>query len=71
MVWLFPEGCFPITVANIAKRLALANKKNSCLIEYFSPMPFMLQMMAEDVRASTDYAKWTLLELKGQLCGLL
>lgn len=48
MVWLFPEGQAPITGANILRAINFARSKDATPIKYFSSVPYVLQMLAED-----------------------
>ncbi|KAI9747845.1 MAG: 8-oxoguanine glycosylase ogg1, partial [Chaenotheca gracillima] len=54
MVWLFPGNDVPITAQNIVKSLDVASQAQqqdlSPPVHYFSSVPFVLQMMAEDER---------------------
>lgn len=52
MIWLFPSKDVPITAKNVAKCLEVAGQihtsKNVPPIKYFTSVPYILQMMAED-----------------------
>lgn len=58
MIWLFPSHRMPITPLNIVRCLecaqGAAEKGMSPAISYFAAVPYVLQMMAEDV----DGEKW-------------
>ncbi|KAF4468400.1 nonribosomal peptide synthetase [Fusarium albosuccineum] len=48
MIWFFPEGHAPITGANILKAITYARAKSSVPAKYFSSVPYILQMLAEE-----------------------
>lgn len=52
MIWLFPSKDIPITAKNVTKCLDVAGQidesKNIPPIKYFTSVPYILQMMAED-----------------------
>ena len=52
MVWLFPGKELPITAQNIMKSLERAQSSSECQnlppVTYFSSVPYVLQMVAED-----------------------
>ncbi|RSL62896.1 hypothetical protein CEP54_005510 [Fusarium duplospermum] len=48
MIWLFPEGQAPITGANILKAISFARNKDAAPVKYFSSVPYVLQMLAEE-----------------------
>ncbi|EEU41683.1 uncharacterized protein NECHADRAFT_54322 [Fusarium vanettenii 77-13-4] len=50
MIWLFPEGQAPITGANILKAINFARNKDAAPIKYFSSVPYVLQMLAEEAQ---------------------
>ena len=53
MIWLFPEKKMSITARNVSSCLAYADEVNSRdsvpPVKYFSSVPYVLQMLAEDV----------------------
>ncbi|KAF4986991.1 hypothetical protein FDECE_15656 [Fusarium decemcellulare] len=48
MIWFFPEGHAPITGANILKAITYARAEASAPVKYFSSVPYILQMLAEE-----------------------
>ncbi|KAK7890423.1 hypothetical protein LTR67_008309 [Exophiala xenobiotica] len=51
LIWLFPGQHLPITAANVCKCLEVASScasKGSPEVKYFSSVPYILQMMADD-----------------------
>ncbi|KAJ4183476.1 hypothetical protein NW767_013536 [Fusarium falciforme] len=50
MIWLFPEGQAPITGANILKAINFARNKDVAPVKYFSSVPYVLQMLAEETQ---------------------
>ncbi|KAM0397059.1 hypothetical protein ACHAQC_004592 [Fusarium culmorum] len=47
-IWFFPEGHAPITGSNILKTLQYARDKSPSPIQYFSSVPYVLQMLSEE-----------------------
>ncbi|KAF3384280.1 Iterative polyketide synthase afoE [Penicillium rolfsii] len=50
MLWCFPEGKCPLTARNVVKALEWARRASSAPIKFFSSVPYVLQMLAEDER---------------------
>ncbi|KAL2672665.1 hypothetical protein Neosp_013379 [[Neocosmospora] mangrovei] len=50
MIWFFPEGQAPITAANVLKAINFARNKDSAPVKYFSSVPYVLQMLAEEAQ---------------------
>ena len=54
MIWLFPGQGVPITAGNILKSFDCAQKSEACSksppVRYFSSVPYVLQLLAEDPR---------------------
>jgi hypothetical protein len=52
LIWLFPAANIPITTQNVISSLSIANKATTEIsaecIKYFSSVPYVLQMLAED-----------------------
>ncbi|CAG9989397.1 unnamed protein product [Clonostachys byssicola] len=48
MIWFFPEGLAPITASNIISAVAHARKKCDAPVQYFTSVPYILQMLFED-----------------------
>ncbi|CAH0041867.1 unnamed protein product [Clonostachys rhizophaga] len=48
MIWFFPEGLAPITASNIISAVAHARKKCDTPVQYFTSVPYILQMLSED-----------------------
>ncbi|KAI1083049.1 hypothetical protein F5B20DRAFT_577434 [Whalleya microplaca] len=48
MIWFFPEGVVPITGANVRASVHYAREVSSSPVKYFSSVPYVLQMLAED-----------------------
>ncbi|KAJ4325918.1 hypothetical protein N0V84_003304 [Fusarium piperis] len=48
MIWFFPEGQAPITGANILKTINFSRNKHATPVKYFSSVPYVLQMLAEE-----------------------
>ncbi|CAI6063202.1 unnamed protein product [Clonostachys chloroleuca] len=48
MIWFFPEGLAPITASNIINAVAHARKKCDIPVQYFTSVPYILQMLSED-----------------------
>ncbi|KAI1208037.1 acetyl-CoA synthetase-like protein [Annulohypoxylon truncatum] len=48
MIWLFPEGVVPVTGANVVRSVAYASERSSVPVKYFSSVPYVLQLLAED-----------------------
>ncbi|KAI0025788.1 hypothetical protein F4780DRAFT_789299 [Xylariomycetidae sp. FL0641] len=49
-IWFFPEGRMPITGANILETVARARAASPAPVGYFSSVPYVLQMLAEESR---------------------
>ncbi|GKU06243.1 linear gramicidin synthase subunit d [Fusarium langsethiae] len=47
-IWFFPEGHAPITGSNILKALQYARDKSPIPVQYFSSVPYVLQMLSEE-----------------------
>ncbi|KAG8672351.1 nonribosomal peptide synthetase-like protein nrps11 [Fusarium poae] len=47
-IWFFPEGHAPITGSNILKALQYAREKSPSPVQYFSSVPYVLQMLSEE-----------------------
>jgi thioester reductase-like protein len=47
-IWFFPEGHAPITGSNILKALQYARAKSPSPVNYFSSVPYVLQMLFEE-----------------------
>ncbi|KAJ6440213.1 L-aminoadipate-semialdehyde dehydrogenase [Purpureocillium lavendulum] len=50
MIWLFPEGEIPLTARNITQAVDIARHSSITPVKYFSSVPYVLQMLAEDER---------------------
>ncbi|KAI1761375.1 hypothetical protein GGR53DRAFT_525119 [Hypoxylon sp. FL1150] len=48
MIWFFPEGAVPITGNNIIRSVAYARKQSSVPVNYFSSVPYVLQLLADE-----------------------
>ncbi|KAI1452626.1 acetyl-CoA synthetase-like protein [Annulohypoxylon moriforme] len=48
MIWLFPEGVVPITGANVVRSMAYARERSPVEVKYFSSVPYVLQLLAEE-----------------------
>ncbi|OTB13601.1 hypothetical protein K445DRAFT_13648 [Daldinia sp. EC12] len=48
MIWFFPEGCMPITGANIVRSVLYARSKSPTPVAYFSSVPYVLQLLADE-----------------------
>jgi thioester reductase-like protein len=48
MIWFFPEGEAPITASNVIKAVGFARESNPIPVRYFSAVPYILQMLAEE-----------------------
>lgn len=48
MLWLFPEGKAPITAANVVRAVTHARVTGVSHVGYFSTVPYILQMLADD-----------------------
>ncbi|KAF4977475.1 hypothetical protein FZEAL_5994 [Fusarium zealandicum] len=48
MIWFFPEGHAPITGANLLKAISFARAQSPVPLNYFSSVPHVLQMLAEE-----------------------
>ncbi|CAJ0542531.1 Ff.00g001250.m01.CDS01 [Fusarium sp. VM40] len=48
-IWFFPEGLAPITGANIMKALQFAQSHSPSPVKYFSSVPYVLQMLSEEL----------------------
>ena len=48
MIWLFPGADVPITASNVIKCLKLRRKRGMPEVAYFSSVPYVLQMLAEE-----------------------
>ncbi|KAM0426471.1 hypothetical protein ACHAPT_008162 [Fusarium lateritium] len=48
MIWFFPERQAPITGATILRAISFARNKDSAPVKYFSSVPYVLQMLAEE-----------------------
>lgn len=48
MIWFFPEGLAPVTGDNLLSAISFAQKSSTVLIKYFSSVPYILQMLAEE-----------------------
>ncbi|KAM7189757.1 hypothetical protein V8F33_009896 [Rhypophila sp. PSN 637] len=47
-VWFFPEGSMPMTANTILQSLDFAHQESSTSVGYFSSVPHVLQMLAEE-----------------------
>ncbi|KAI1337549.1 hypothetical protein F5Y15DRAFT_147572 [Xylariaceae sp. FL0016] len=47
-VWFFPEGAMPITGSNIMRSVTCARYRSRAPIKYFSSVPYVLQMLAQE-----------------------
>ncbi|KAI0479348.1 hypothetical protein GGR56DRAFT_690686 [Xylariaceae sp. FL0804] len=47
-IWLFPEGKMPITAANVVSAVRIAEHHCQHTLAYFSSVPYVLQMLAEE-----------------------
>ncbi|KAM0500968.1 hypothetical protein ACHAP8_004689 [Fusarium lateritium] len=47
-IWFFPEGHAPVTGSNILKALQYAREKSPSPVQYFSSVPYVLQMLSEE-----------------------
>ncbi|CVK95863.1 related to nonribosomal peptide synthetase MxcG [Fusarium mangiferae] len=47
-IWFFPEGQAPITGANIIRAIEFARAHSPIPVKYFSSVPYVLQMLAEE-----------------------
>ncbi|EGY17127.1 uncharacterized protein VDAG_08291 [Verticillium dahliae VdLs.17] len=59
MLWLFPEAELPVTAGNVVRSIDACRKSCTVPIQYFSSVPYVLQMLAED-----DYGIRTLQSMK-------
>ncbi|KAF2170519.1 hypothetical protein M409DRAFT_19339 [Zasmidium cellare ATCC 36951] len=50
LIWLFPGKEAPITATNVVKCLEAAEKAGTPRVEFFSSVPYVLEMLAEDER---------------------
>ncbi|VUC24989.1 unnamed protein product [Clonostachys rosea] len=50
MMWSFPEGFAPVTAANIISAVTYARRKCDVQVQYFTSVPYILQMLYEDKR---------------------
>ncbi|XXG94486.1 hypothetical protein Hte_000743 [Hypoxylon texense] len=48
MIWFFPEGAVPITGNNIVRSVAYARTRSSVPVKYFSSVPYVLQLLADE-----------------------
>ncbi|KAH8171513.1 male sterility protein [Sarocladium implicatum] len=48
MAWFFPEGQAPITAANVVRAVTDARATGVSHVGYFSTVPYILQMLADD-----------------------
>ncbi|KAI1779820.1 acetyl-CoA synthetase-like protein [Hypoxylon cercidicola] len=48
MVWIFPEGAMPITGNNIVRSITYARNRSSAPVKYFSSVPYVLQLLADE-----------------------
>ncbi|KAI1382015.1 acetyl-CoA synthetase-like protein [Hypoxylon crocopeplum] len=48
MIWFFPEGVAPITGGNIVRSMTYARDRSLAPIKYFSSVPYVLQLLAEE-----------------------
>ncbi|KAI0841918.1 acetyl-CoA synthetase-like protein [Hypoxylon sp. FL0890] len=48
MIWFFPEGVVPITGSNVVRSVTYAREKSRVPIKYFSSVPYVLQLLAEE-----------------------
>ncbi|TPX16274.1 uncharacterized protein E0L32_003923 [Thyridium curvatum] len=51
MIWLFPEGLIPITARTIRSCIEVADTVGGPPVQYFTSVPYILQMLAEDSAA--------------------
>jgi thioester reductase-like protein len=47
MIWNFPEGLMPITTSNIITTVEAARRQSSAPVKYFSSVPYVIQLLAE------------------------
>ncbi|KAI2613746.1 male sterility protein-domain-containing protein [Hypoxylon fragiforme] len=48
MIWLFSEGRMPITGRNVIDAVAYARSQSSAAVKYFSSVPYVVQMLADE-----------------------
>lgn len=48
MIWFFPEGLAPVTGDNLLSAINFAQKSCNVPIKYFSSVPYVLQMLAQE-----------------------
>ncbi|KAH7359181.1 hypothetical protein B0T11DRAFT_113000 [Plectosphaerella cucumerina] len=48
MIWFFPEGAAPITAGNVIKAVGFSRESALIPVRYFSAVPYILQMLAEE-----------------------
>lgn len=48
MIWFFPEGVVPITGINIVRSIVYARNRSSAPVKYFSSVPYVLQLLADE-----------------------
>ena len=48
MIWFFPEGAGPITARNLHEGINFARSHNSADVKYFTSVPYVLQILAEE-----------------------
>ena len=48
MMWCFPEGQFPLTARNVVRAVEFARTANLAPVNFFSSVPYVLQMLIED-----------------------
>lgn len=48
MIWFFPEGAGPITALNLQRAVDFARSHSSSDVKYFTAVPYILQILAEE-----------------------
>lgn len=65
LIWLFPGKDAPITATNVVKCLEAAESAGTPPVEFFSSVPYVLEMMAEDHKAIDQLQKMAIVGVGG------
>lgn len=65
MLWCFPEGKCPLTARNVVNTLEWARRVSSTPVNFFSSVPYVLQILAEDKRGLQILASMDLVGVGG------
>jgi thioester reductase-like protein/aryl carrier-like protein len=65
MIWLFPEGRAPVTAVTVRRSIEYADGEGYGQVRYFTAVPYIMQMLAEDVSTVERLQKMDLVGVGG------